>query len=240
MLQALLWGGLAGSALFIGAMVGLYFNLKKQIVAYVMAFGTGVLMGAATFEMLFESAENGGLIATVIGFLSGAILFTFINFLLARKGANQRKRSQQNPAGHSGLAIFVGTMIDSLPEAVVIGISMIDAKVSMVLVIAIFLSNLPEGLSSTIGLKQDQYPNSRILFLWISAFVLTALCSLAGYMLLDGASVEVIAFINTFAAGGIVAMVSSTMMPEAYEDGGPIVGLITAIGLISSLVLTMM
>jgi zinc transporter, ZIP family len=240
MLQALLWGGLAGSALFIGAMVGLYFNLRKQIVAYVMAFGTGVLMGAATFEMLFESAENGGLLATAIGFLCGAILFTFINYLLARKGANQRKRSQQNPSGHSGLAIFVGTMIDSLPEAIVIGISMIDAKVSMVLVIAIFISNLPEGLSSTIGLKHDQYPKSRILFLWISAFVLTAFCSLAGYMLLDGASEEVIAFINTFAAGGIVAMVSSTMMPEAYEDGGPIVGLITSVGLIISLVLTMM
>ncbi len=188
--------------------------------------------------MLFESAKHGGLKATSIGFLCGALLFTLFNFWLAVKGASQRKRSRQNPEGHSGLAIFIGTIIDSLPEAVVIGISMIEANVSFVLVVAIFISNLPEGLSSTIGLMQDHYSKKKILFLWTIVSGLTALCSLLGYVLLDGASERILAFINTFAAGGIVAMVSSTMMPEAYEDGGPIVGLITSLGLLTSLVLT--
>ncbi len=233
-----MWGGIAGSALFIGAILGLYVNIKKHILSYVMSFGTGVLMGAATFEMLFEYAKHGGLKATSIGFLCGALLFTLFNFWLAVKGASQRKRSRQNPEGHSGLAIFIGTIIDSLPEAVVIGISMIEANVSFVLVVAIFISNLPEGLSSTIGLMQDHYSKKKILFLWTIVSGLTALCSLLGYVLLDGASERILAFINTFAAGGIVAMVSSTMMPEAYEDGGPIVGLITSLGLLTSLVLT--
>lgn len=238
MLLALMWGGLAGSALFIGALLGLYVKIKKHIVSFIMAFGTGVLMGAATFEMLFESAEHGGIIATSTGFLIGAIVFTIFNVWLAIKGANERKRSSQNPEGHSGLAIFVGTIIDSLPEAVIIGISMIYTDVSLVLVIAIFISNLPEGLSSTIGLKQDHYTNKKILFLWFIVCSLSAICSLLGYVVLEGASDKTIAYINTFAAGGIVAMVSSTMMPEAYEDGGPIVGFITALGLLTSLILT--
>ncbi|MRG85637.1 ZIP family metal transporter [Salinibacillus xinjiangensis] len=238
MLQALLWGGLAGSALFIGALIGLYFDIPKKIIAYVMAFGSGVLIGAAAFEMLYVAAKEEGLVPTTIGFLAGAALFTIINSLLAKKGASQRKRSSKNPEGHSGLAIFVGTIIDSLPEAVVIGISMIDMSVSLVLVIAIFISNLPEGLSSTIGLKQDQYSKMKILTLWIVVFILTALSSLGGYVWLDSASGHWIASINTFAAGGIIAMVSSTMMPEAYSDGGRIVGLITSVGLILSLILT--
>ncbi|SET93877.1 zinc transporter, ZIP family [Salinibacillus kushneri] len=240
MLQALLWGGLAGSALFIGGLIGLYFDIKKTFIAYVMAFGSGVLIGASSFEMLYPSVEDEGLAPTTIGFITGALLFTIINAFLDKKGANQRKRSKQNPEGHSGLAIFIGTMIDSLPEAVVIGISMIDTKVSMVLVIAIFVSNLPEGLSSTIGLKQDQYTKGKILLLWTTVFIVTGICSLAGYVLLDDVSGHVIAIINTFAAGGIVAMVSSTMMPEAYEDGGAVVGMITAVGLILSLVLSVM
>ncbi|QHS22010.1 ZIP family metal transporter [Virgibacillus sp. MSP4-1] len=240
MLQALLWGGLAGSALFIGGIIGLYFDIKKTMIAYVMAFGSGVLIGASSFEMLYPSAEDEGLVPTTIGFISGALFFTIINLFLDKKGANERKRSRQNPEGHSGLAIFIGTLIDSLPEAVVIGISMIDTKVSMVLVSAIFISNLPEGLSSTIGLKESQYSKAKILILWTTVFIITGLCSLGGYVLLDDVSGHVIAIINTFAAGGIVAMVSSTMMPEAYEDGGAIVGMITSVGLIISLVLSVL
>ncbi|SHG28691.1 ZIP family metal transporter [Ornithinibacillus halophilus] len=238
MLQALMWGGIAGSALFIGGLIGIKFKINKKLLAFIMAFGSGVLIGAAAFEMLIVEAEEAGLIPTIIGFMGGAIVFTIFNFILAKKGANQRKRSRKNPEGHSGLAIFIGTIIDSLPEAIVIGISMIDTNVSLALVVAIFMSNLPEGLSSTIGLMEDNYSKTKILFMWGVVFVLTSLCSWGGYTLLDNASENVVAIINTFAAGGIVAMVSSTMMPEAYEDGGPSVGLITSIGLMVSLVLS--
>ncbi|MCP8617906.1 ZIP family metal transporter [Salirhabdus salicampi] len=240
MKEALLWGGFSGSALFLGALVGLFFRIPNKVTGYVMSLGTGILIGAATFELLPNSVEKGGMWATSIGFLLGASTFTFFNFLLARKGAHNRKRSKQNPTGHSGLAIFIGTVLDSLPEAIVIGISMIDTKVSMVLVIAIFISNLPEGLSSTIGMKKDNYSRARILTLWIVVFCLTALSALGGYVLLDNASAQLVSSINSFAAGAVVAMVCSTMAPEAYEDGGPAVGLIAAAGIIASLMLTML
>lgn len=237
MWQALLWGGIAGSSVVIGALIGLYLHIKKSIAGYIMAFGTGVLIGAAAFELLTEAIEMSMLTIIGIAFLLGAILFTSFDLMIAKKGAKDRKRSKQNPDGHSGLAIFIGTLIDAIPESTIIGVSLLDHSMSMLLIVAIFISNVPEGLSSSIGLKKDGYSNSKILFLWIVVCILASLSSLIGYHLLEGVSEHWIAGINSFAAGGIVAMVSSTMMPEAHEEGGPIVGLITALGLICSLIL---
>lgn len=238
MWQALLWGAIAGSAVFFGAIVGIFTQIKRRYIGFIMALGTGVLIGAASFELLQESITNGGLIITSISFLCGALLFTTFDYMIAKRGGKERKRSKQNPVGHSGLAIFVGTIIDAIPESMIIGISLIDQNISWVLVIAIFISNFPEGLSSSIGLKQDGYSNQKILFLWFAVLVLSSLSSLFGFVFLADVSEPVIGGINAFAAGGIVAMISSTMLPEAHEEGGPIVGLITAIGLICSVFLT--
>jgi zinc transporter, ZIP family len=235
---ALLWGGIAGSAVFVGALLGLFVPVKKKVIGYIMAFGTGVLIGAAAFEMLDDSLHIGGLTVTIIGFMIGASLFTAFDIMLAKRGGKERKRSRENPKSNSGLAIFIGTVIDAIPESVIIGISVIHEQVSYLLVIAIFISNLPEGLSSSIGLKKDGYSNSKILWLWMTVFLLSGLSALLGFTFLKDASSLLIAGISAFAAGGVVAMVSSTMMPEAHEDGGPVVGFITALGLIASLVLT--
>ncbi|RBW69204.1 ZIP family metal transporter [Bacillus taeanensis] len=238
MWHALLWGGIAGSAVFIGALMGLLLPIKKKIIGYIMAFGTGVLIGAASFEMLDESLQIGGLSVTISGFMIGAALFTAFDIMIAKRGGKERKRSKENPKNNSGLAIFIGTVIDAIPESVIIGISLIHQQVSYLLVIAIFISNLPEGLSSSIGLKKDGYSNRKILFLWVIVFLLSSLSACLGFIFLQDASNSLVAGISAFAAGGVVAMVSSTMMPEAHEEGGPIVGFITALGLIASLVLT--
>ncbi|PRX28010.1 ZIP family zinc transporter [Orenia metallireducens] len=238
MLRAALWGGLAGSAVFLGAAVGLSFDIEKKAIGFIMAFGTGILIGAASFELLTEAVEEGGIKLTTIAFIVGALLFTIFNLLIAKQGGHQRKRSKGNPVGHSGLAIFIGTIMDAIPESLIIGASLVDStKVSYLLVIAVFLSNFPEGLSSSIGLKKDGYSKIKILALWIFVSLLALLSSLLGFILLKDSSAAIIAMISAFAAGGIVAMVSSTMMPEAYEEGGVWVGLIAALGLISSVIL---
>lgn len=239
MLNALLWGGIAGSAVFLGSLIGILFNIKKYIIGIIMAFGTGILMGAASFELLLDSQERGGIVSTTFGFILGAIVFTIFNLIISKKGGKERKRSSKNPPNKSGLAIFIGTVIDAIPESIIIGVSLINNhSVSYILVIAIFISNFPEGLSSTIGLKKDNYSNFKILLLWFIVFLLSILSSLIGYTFLKDSSEVIISLIGSFAAGGIVAMVSSTMMPEAYEEGGPIIGLIAALGLITSLILT--
>lgn len=116
-----------------------------------------------------------------------------------------------------------------------IGASLLEEQsVSFLLVIAIFISNIPEGLSSTAGMKNSGYSRTKMMLLWAAVFVISILASWSGYFFLDGASEEVMSAIAAFAGGGIIAMIASTMMPEAYEDSGPMTGLIAALGLLTS------
>ncbi|AYC28557.1 ZIP family metal transporter [Paenisporosarcina cavernae] len=239
MWQAVLWGGVSGSAVLIGALVALFTHIPKRGIGIIMSFGTGVLMGAATFELLGESAEKSGLTPIIIGFLSGALIFTLFDFWLQKRGAQHRKRSHAHAAAGSGLAIFLGTVMDAIPESIMIGASLTTGgSVSWLLVIAIFLSNFPEGLSSTTGLQSSGFSKGKIIWMWIAVLAVAALSSFGGYFFLEGVSESTLALIASFAGGGIMAMVASTMMPEAYEEGGPVVGFVAAAGLLVSLVLT--
>lgn len=208
-----------------------------------MAFGTGVLIGAATFELVGESVRKGGLEPTSIGFFAGAVVFTVFDWYVSKKGGANRKRSDGRSSDVSGdkaggLGIFIGTVIDAVPESIMIGASLITgAGVSMLLVIAIFISNIPEGLSSTVGLKNGGYSRTKILGLWAVVLLISALASLGGYLFMENAGEYATAIIASFAGGGIMAMIASTMLPEAYDEGGPVIGLMAALGLLASLIL---
>lgn len=239
MLQAAFWGGVAGSAVLLGCFTGLAFPIPKKWTAWIMAFGTGILIGAVSFELLVEAVEQSNLKVTALGFILGAAIFTIINSILAKKGGHERKMSGIKKAKGVGMAIFFGTLLDAIPESVLIGASLIEqSKVSWLLVIAIFLSNFPEGLSSSIGLLKEGFSKKKIIGMWISVFTVSAVAALLGFVLLEGASVVFLSLIGAFAGGAIMAMVASTMLPEAHEDAGAAVGLITSLGLLSSLVLT--
>jgi zinc transporter, ZIP family len=239
MLQAAFWGGVAGSAVLLGCFTGLAFPIPKKWTAWIMAFGTGILIGAVSFELLVEAVEQSNLKVTALGFILGAAIFTIINSILAKKGGHERKMSGIKKAKGVGMAIFFGTLLDAIPESVLIGASLIEqSKVSWLLVIAIFLSNFPEGLSSSIGLLKEGFSKKKIIGMWISVFTISAVAALLGFVLLEGASVMFLSLIGAFAGGAIMAMVASTMLPEAHEDAGAAVGLITSLGLLSSLVLT--
>jgi len=239
MWHAAMWGGISGAAVLLGALAAIFLPIQKKVIGFIMAFGTGVLIGASTYELLEDSVESGGLYATSSGFLAGAVVFSILDIIISKKGAKDRKRSSGNTEGNSsGLAIFIGTVMDAIPESIIIGASLIGQQtVSMLLVIAIFISNIPEGLSSTAGLLKSNYSKKRIFALWFAVLIISAVCSFSGYTLLDNASEELMAGIAAFAAGGIIAMVGSTMMPEAFEEGGAITGLIAALGLLTSLIL---
>ncbi|KON87782.1 membrane protein [Sporosarcina globispora] len=239
MWNAALWGGVSGSAVLFGALAAMFLPVRKKMIGYIMAFGTGVLIGAAAFELLGESVDNGGLLPTSIGFVAGAVTFTLFDILISNKGAQNRKRSaHKTAAASSGIVLFVGTIMDAIPESIMIGTSLLEAdSVSFLLVTAIFISNFPEGLSSTSGMKKSGYSKKKIILLWSTVFVISGIASMAGYIFLDGASKEVLSGIAGFAGGAIIAMVASTMMPEAFEDSGPMTGFIAAIGLLASLVL---
>ena len=243
-LQAGLWGLLAGSALLLGAGVGFFARVPQRLIAAVMAFGGGVLISALSFDLMDEAFKRGGFDSTAIGFLSGAAIYTAANWFLARQGARHRKRSgQQQPAedehSGSGLAIAVGALLDGIPESIVIGVSMIGGgAVSAVAVAAIFLSNVPEGLSSSAGMKKAKRSARYVFSVWTGIAVISGLASLAGYSIFSHFSQEVIAGTTAVAAGGILAMLADTMMPEAFEEAHDLAGFITVAGFLAAFVLS--
>ncbi|MER7439978.1 ZIP family metal transporter [Micromonospora avicenniae] len=238
-LQAGGWGLLAGSALLIGAAVGWYTHVPRWINASIMAFGAGVLLSAAAFELIDKAHERGGVFPTAIGAAGGAVAYTLANVELARRGARHRKRSGRQPSEKekpgSGQAIAVGAVLDGIPESVVIGASLLaGSAVSLVTVIAVFLSNVPEGLSSAAGMRRAGRSGRFVFLLWSGIALLSGVAALGGNVLLGGASPALLAGITALAAGAILAMITDTMVPEAFEDAHLLVGLITVAGFLTA------
>jgi ZIP family zinc transporter len=238
------WGLLAGAALVVGALAGFLVRVPRKVLASVMAFGSGVLLSAVSFELIAEAHEQGGLAPTAVGAMAGAVLYTGANLLLARRGARHRKRSgDQQPSesdqSGSGTAIAVGALLDGVPESMVIGTSLLGGgPVSAVTVAAVFISNVPEGLSSAAGMRNAGRSRAYVFGLWTGIAVVSALSAMFGYAVLGGASPALLAAVTALAAGAILAMITDTMIPEAFEDAHLLIGLITVAGFLVSFALS--
>jgi ZIP family zinc transporter len=242
--QAGFWGFVAGAALLIGAAAGYFLKVPERLIAAIMAFGSGVLISALSFELVDEAYRQGGFDATALGFLAGAAVYTAANWYLNHRGAKHRKRSgKQQPSeaedSGSGLAIAVGALLDGIPESIVIGLSMLKGGVvSTVAVAAIFLSNVPEGLSSSAGMKKAGRSPTYVFGIWGGIALVSGFASLVGYTVFQHFSSEVVAATTAVAAGAILAMLVDTMIPEAFEVAHDFAGLITVAGFLAAFALS--
>ncbi|WP_193611704.1 ZIP family metal transporter [Nocardioides lijunqiniae] len=237
-LEAGVWGLVAGGALVVGALVSWFVRVPQHVVAVVMAFGAGVLISALAFDLVDEAERTGGLLPTAVGFLGGATVYVLANVALACRGARHRKRSQdQQPSedeqSGSGSAIAVGALLDGVPESVVLGLTLVGGGgVGVPVLAAIFISNLPEGLSSAAGMKAGGRSARYVFGVWGGIAVASGLAGLLGCLLLQGAPPETIAVITAVAAGAILAMIADTMIPEAFDETHLYTGLVATVGFI--------
>jgi ZIP family zinc transporter len=234
-IEAGLWGLLGGAALVLGALVAWFVRVPQAVIASVMAFGSGVLISAVAFDLMAEAADTGGLGPTAIGFLGGALAYLGANALLARQGARHRKRSGGQPSedeqSGSGAAIAVGALLDGVPESVVLGLGLLTGGgVSASVLAAVFISNVPEGLSSAAGMKASGRSARYVFGVWGGIAVISGVAALVGYLALGDAAPELVAVITAVAAGAILTMIADTMIPEAFEETRTWTGVITTVG----------
>lgn len=239
MLEAGLWGLVAGLALLVGAGVAVLRPVPRKAIGLVMAFGSGVLISALAFELTDEAYKTAGGTQVVVGLLAGALTFYVGDWVIDRRGGEHRKRSDARQSGAAGSALVLGALLDGIPESVAIGASLLGGgPVGVTVVAAVFLSNIPEGLSASTGLLHAGHSRRWVLGLWTVVAVVSATAAAVGFAALGGVPIAVVAVIQAFAAGAILTMLADTMMPEAMDAGGNTAGLVTTLGFVLAFLLS--
>jgi ZIP family zinc transporter len=238
------WGLLGASSLLLGAAVAFAFTMPRYITAGIMSFGCGVLISAVAYDLLEDGYQEGGILPIVAGALAGSAAYALADWSVSREGAHSRKRSgdEQISAGQGGgLAIAIGSLLDGIPESVVLGLGLLSGKgVSVAMLAAIFLSNFPEGLSSALGMRTAGRSGAYIFSLWAMIVVVSGLAAAAGAAFLGHAPPQIVATVNAVAAGALLTMVVNTMVPEAVEGEHKLTGVLVVVGLLVAFALSNM
>jgi len=237
-IEAFGWGGLGAAALLVGALAAYLFDPSRQVMAVIMALGTGLLIGSVSFELVDEALEHQAVAWVALLVLIGAATFTVGDWLLTRNGGGERKDADGAQAEGNPLAIVLGSVLDGIPESFVLGLTVLQGGVSVSLLAGVALSNLPEGMSSSSGLKRAGWPRDRVLVMWTVVVLVSAVSAAAGFVLLDPHSGRTGALVQAFAAGALLAMLADTLLPEAYKVEGVLTGSLVVAGFAVSLALS--
>ncbi|HXV42644.1 MAG TPA: ZIP family zinc transporter [Anaerolineae bacterium] len=238
MIEAALWGLLAAASLLIGYMLAGR-ELSNRITGMIMGFGAGALISAIAYELVPESMLGGEGMAVAFGL--GALTFFGGDWLIDRQGGAERKNISGDQAGGSGGAIFIGTLLDNIPESIVLGMGVaLGGSISLAFLVAVFVSNLPEGVAGTMNLEMAGHSRALIFWMWTTLVLISGACAALGYAIVgwlpsvDGRRIQ------AFAAGAMLTMLADAMMPEAFEHGGKVVGLLTVLGFLMAAILAVM
>jgi zinc transporter, ZIP family len=236
--EAFGWGAFGAAALLVGALIAYLLSPSRRVIAVVMALGTGLLIGSVAFELIDEALETQTVFWVAFSVLVGAAVFTVGDWLLSRGGGGGRKDATGAQSEGSPLAIVLGSVLDGIPESFVLGLTVLQGGVSVPLLAGVVLSNLPEGMSSSAGLKAAGWPRGRVLAMWSAVVLVSAVSAAAGFALLDPASGQTGALVQAFAGGALLAMLADTLLPEAYVVEGVLTGFLVVAGFAVSLALS--
>jgi zinc transporter, ZIP family len=231
MLSAGAWGLIGASSLLIGAIAGLLLRIPSKVVGLILGFGAGTLISAVAFELTEEAYRLGGADTVTLGLALGALAYFGGDELLARRGAERRMSPRGEVESDTSTALVFGAVLDGIPESAVIGLSLLGGGgVSVPVLAAVFLSNLPESISSSTGMRRAGASAGHVLVVWLAVVLISGVAAFAGYGLLAGASDDWVGLIQAFAGGAVLTMLADTMMPEAFKEGGRPAGLATVLG----------
>jgi ZIP family zinc transporter len=225
-LEAAAWAGLGASSLILGAFLALHFEISSVHIGEAMGFGAGALIAALAYELIPN--ENVSDVWVWICFGAGAVVFYVSDMLL--------ERSARGETG--GQTIALGALLDGVPESLVLGMSLaLGGSVSFGFLVAVFVSNVPEGLSATSDMAATRRA-SLIYRLWIGIAVISAVAGAIGFVAVENIPGNDGRYVQAFAAGAVLTMLADGMMPEAFERGRKRVALLTALGFAVAAVLT--
>ncbi len=235
-LPAFIWGGLAASTLLIGYVLADR-HLSNRVIGLIMGFGAGALIAAIAYELVPESKLTG--VDVIIAFGLGALAFFAGDWLIDRQGGADRKDIAGGQEGGSGSAIFIGTLLDGVPESITLGMGLaVGGTISIAFFTAILVSNIPEGVAGTLNMEASGRSYRSILWRWVALIIISAVCAALGFAVIrifpgvDGHLMQ------AFAAGAMLMMLADAMMPEAFEHGGNLVGITTVLGFLMAATLS--
>ena len=233
MLNALLFGLAASSALVLGAVAGAYWSPPQPLLAAALAFASGALVSALAFDLFEESFRAGGAWLSGIGLLGGAATFVVADVLLDHYIAG-------GGSSVSAFALLAGVTLDGIPENMALGISLLETSSSgaLALLVAIFASNLPEALGGAVGMREQGRSKVFAIGVWTATAILLATAVVIGKGTFEGMSGEPLAVLLSFAGGAVLASLADTLMPDAYREGGPLVAFATAAGFLLSFLIS--
>jgi ZIP family zinc transporter len=236
MIEAILWGGLAAGSLLIGYYLATR-DPSPRSVGLIMGVGAGALVAAIAYELVPESVLGGWGMA--LAFAAGALAFFVGDRAVDGRGGQERKDIAGGSAGGSGAAIFIGTLLDNVPESIILGMSLaLGGAINLAFLVAVFISNLPEGVAGSINLEAAGRPRHRVIWMWFLLVGISAVCAGLGYRLIGWLPAADGRVAQAFAAGAMLTMLADAMMPEAFEHGGKTVGLFTALGFLMAAILS--
>ena len=227
---ALGWGALAASSLVLGVLLAFARSWSPPPIGLILAFGAGALISAVSLELAEEGLKIGSPASVALGLALGALTYFVADGLLARGDKKTAGIGGQQSSG-SGTSLALGSFLDGVPEQAVLGIGLAGGDpVSVALLVAIFVSNLPEGIGAGVDMQAAGMPRARIVRLFVVVGVVCTLSSGVGFAIADSVSGDFQAGINGFAAGALLVMLIDSMIPESREKAGRSAGLVAVLG----------
>ena len=234
--DSLFWGFTGSISLVLAAIFGAKYQPGEKSTSYLLAFTSGVLIALLSYDLMEVSFNISGYIPTTIGFFLGILIYIFTNRWVESLGCKSRHSAKHGGCHKekeqtSSYSLLIGALIDGIPEAASIGISLLENKiVSASVIVAVALANIPEGLASGAGLKRSGFSYKNIILIWLSVVVACTLSSFISYTFLKDAEPYVQAILIAFAGGGVLAMTLQTIVPEAYKEANDFIGFFGGLG----------